>query len=213
MVKKEKKYTVYMHITPSGKRYIGITCRKPEVRWNNGKGYAQNEHFYNAILKYGWDNIDHIIVAHDLSKKMACELEQFLIEKHESTNPNKGYNRSIGGESGSLGVQFTEERKRKIGDAHRGMKHTEDAKRRMREGHLGKPSWNKGRSWTDNEKETFCKAQKSRKAVRCIEADIVYISIRDAERKTGINRCSIKDCCHSRNHCNTAGGYHWEFVI
>ena len=33
---KMKSYTVYKHTSPSGKVYIGITCRKPEYRWNHG---------------------------------------------------------------------------------------------------------------------------------------------------------------------------------
>lgn len=207
-----KRFTVYMHITPSGKRYVGITCRKPEYRWNNGRGYEANKHFHNAILRYGWDNIEHIIVADDLTKDDACQMEQLLIRVHETTNPENGYNQSIGGESGSLGVRLSDERKKKIGDVHRGMHHTEDAKRKIREGHLGKSTWNKGRAWTDNEKETFCMAQKGRKPVRCIETGKVYVGIRDAERKTGINRCSIKDCCSGRKYCHSAGGYHWEYA-
>lgn len=206
----ERKYTVYMHVTPSGKRYIGITCKKPEYRWNHGDGYALNKHFYNAILKYGWENIDHIIVCRDLSKDEACELEQFLIKVHETTNPSKGYNQSIGGESGSLGVHFTDERKKKIGDAHKGMRHTEDAKRRISEGHRGKPTWNKGRSWTDDEKETFCKAQKTRKSVKCVETGIVYLGFRDAEKKTGIEHNDISRCC--RGLRVSVGGYHWEYA-
>ena len=38
-----RKYTVYKHTSPSGKVYIGITCRKPKYRWNNGKGYKEME--------------------------------------------------------------------------------------------------------------------------------------------------------------------------
>ena len=30
-------YTVYEHIAPNGKKYIGITRRKPEYRWNHGR--------------------------------------------------------------------------------------------------------------------------------------------------------------------------------
>ena len=41
-------YTVYMHISPSGKRYIGITSVKPKYRWRNGKGY-ETQIFYRAI--------------------------------------------------------------------------------------------------------------------------------------------------------------------
>ena len=208
----DKRYTVYMHVTPSGKRYIGITCRKPEYRWNHGDGYSQNVHFFNAIQKYGWGNIEHIIVDSDLSKEDACELEKILIKVHDTTNPSNGYNHSIGGESGSLGVVFSEERRKKIGEAHKGMRHSEDAKRKMSEGHLGRSTWNKDRPWSDDEKEIFCLAQKTRKKVRCIETNAIYMSIRDASKKTGINRCSIKDCCNGRKSCKSAGGFHWEYA-
>ena len=29
-------YSVYLHIFPNGKVYVGITKFKPEYRWNNG---------------------------------------------------------------------------------------------------------------------------------------------------------------------------------
>lgn len=50
----DKCYTVYMHISPSGKRYVGITRQRPVARWKNGRGYINNEYFYRAIKKYGW---------------------------------------------------------------------------------------------------------------------------------------------------------------
>ena len=207
-----KNYTVYMHTSPKGKRYIGITCRKPEYRWNHGRGYQKNQHFFNAILKYGWDNFEHTIIASDISKEEACSLEQTLIEKHQTHNPKFGYNRSTGGECGGLGVVFSDERRRKVGEAHKGMTHTEDVKKRLSEAHKGLPTWNKGRSWTAEEKQTMAEAQKTRKAVICIETGIIYLGVRDAERQTGINRCSIKDCCHGRKHNKSAGGYHWAYA-
>lgn len=205
-------YTVYMHITPSNKRYIGITCRKPEYRWNNGKGYSQNNHFYNAILKYGWDNIEHIIVADELSKETACEMEKLLIKEYKTTDPDNGYNHSTGGDGGSAGVVFTEERKQKLRIASTGRTHTEQAKKKMSEGHKGKPSWNKGRAWTESEKKKLQIAQTGNKPVRCIETGVTYYSAREASRETGISRCSIKDCCNGRTHCKSAGGFHWEFI-
>jgi group I intron endonuclease len=207
-----KYHTVYMHITPNGKRYIGITCKKPERRWNNGKAYEYNKHFYNAILKYGWENIEHIIIAEGLTKEEAGKMEIDLIQKYNCTNPDFEYNRSTGGEWGGIGVVFTEERKQKISKAITGKRHTEVARRKMSEGHKGKPSWNKGRKWSDQEKKVFSRAQKTSKPILCVETNIVYNGTREAHRETGINRDSIKDCLHQRPHCKTAGGYHWQYV-
>ena len=42
----ERNYKLYVHISPSNKRYYGITCQeKCEYRWQNGKGYTPNKHF------------------------------------------------------------------------------------------------------------------------------------------------------------------------
>lgn len=46
------KYIVYMHITPSNKRYIGITSTRPERRWRNGTAYKENDYFTKAVQKY-----------------------------------------------------------------------------------------------------------------------------------------------------------------
>lgn len=92
-------YTVYKHTTPSWKVYIGITGQKPEKRWKNGNGYKDNEHFYRAILKYGWENIKHEIVQNGLTKQQACDLEIELIAKYDATNPKHGYNNTMGGEA------------------------------------------------------------------------------------------------------------------
>lgn len=97
-------WTVYIHISPSNKKYVGITSRPVEERWKNGLGYIKNDHFYRAILKYGWDNFQHIIIANHLSKKDACNLEIELIKKYNSNDYNYGYNISSGGESGKKSV-------------------------------------------------------------------------------------------------------------
>lgn len=106
-------YTVYIHTNRiTGMKYVGITCQDVAVRWQtNGNGYRKQEHFWRAIKKYGWNNFDHEIIASELSKEDACKLEQELIAKYDTRNNTKGYNKSIGGEAGALGVERTEEQR------------------------------------------------------------------------------------------------------
>lgn len=100
----ENIWCVYKHTTPSGKVYIGITSQKPERRWRNGHGYGNCVAFWNAIQKYGWDNIKHEILENNLSNEDACEKEKLYIEQYQSTNPKYGYNITSGG-SGCPGLK------------------------------------------------------------------------------------------------------------
>ena len=94
----ERNFIVYKHTSPSGKIYIGITCKKPKVRWNNGNGYKHNGHFYRAIKLYGWDNILHEVLFENLNKEEAILTEKFYIALYDSTDPLKGYNITYGGD-------------------------------------------------------------------------------------------------------------------
>ena len=75
-------YTVYEHKNKlNGKRYIGITSRKPQERWGrDGSGYKSTPHFYSAIQKYGWDGFEHNILYINCTLEQACELEKALIK-------------------------------------------------------------------------------------------------------------------------------------
>lgn len=144
-------YTVYKHTAPNGKVYIGITGRKPEKRWDNGNGYKGNEHFYRAIRKYTWKNFKHDILETGLTKEQACDKEIELIAYYDSTNPDKGYNHSIGGDCSATGARFTEERRKnasektkelwadekyraKVIEAHKGYKPTKEELQKRSEG-------------------------------------------------------------------------------
>ena len=96
-------FTLYMHTVPNGKKYIGITKRNPKERWNRGSGYRSNEEFYQDIKKYGWGNIKHEILLSNISQEEAEEWEIKMIAKHDTTNPEKGYNFSKGGGYGGKG--------------------------------------------------------------------------------------------------------------
>ncbi len=49
-----------------------------------------------------------------------------------------------------------------------------------------------------------------KKAVRCEENGIIYGSIKEASRQTGISNTIISRACRKENA--TGGGYHWQFV-
>lgn len=95
-------YTVYMHVVPNGKKYVGITTVEPKKRWNRGSGYSSNEEFYEDIRKYGWDNIEHLIVKDGLNQGDAEAMERELIARYNTTNPKYGYNFSRGGGHGGI---------------------------------------------------------------------------------------------------------------
>lgn len=91
-------YTVYCHIFPNGKRYIGITSQLLYKRFHNGLGYKNSPKMDNAINKYGWENIEHIILEENLTKEEALEKEKYYIKKYNTIDDNFGYNISTGGE-------------------------------------------------------------------------------------------------------------------
>lgn len=142
-------FVVYKHTSPSEKVYIGITNQKPERRWrSDGSGYRQNEQFYNAIKKYGWDSFKHEILYTDLSLEDALKIEKDLIQEYQLYK--NGYNKSVGGDYGGYTESVREKisrsvtklwsdetyrdhmRKAHIGiSASKGFKHTEEAKQKM----------------------------------------------------------------------------------
>lgn len=86
-------YFVYCHIFPNNKYYIGI-AKDPEKRWAKGKGYKANKPLYDAIQKYGWENIKHIIIQDYTEKRYAESAEGLLIYIFNASNKQFGYNKS-----------------------------------------------------------------------------------------------------------------------
>lgn len=158
----ERNYKLYVHISPSNKRYYGITQKKNvNRRWQNGNGYKNNIHFFNAITKYGWDNFKHEVLFIDLTKEEACLLEQCYIALYDSTNPSKGYNRSYGGET-NRGFTFTEESKKKLSDAHKGKTLSDEHKHKISESEKGEKHWLYGKHHSDETKQKISKANKGK---------------------------------------------------
>ena len=180
-----RNYCVYKHTSPSGKVYFGITSLTLERRCDNGRGYRLNPYFSRAILKYGWENFTHEIVAQGLTKDAACAMERELIAKHHSTDPAYGYNLMGGGEHYTHSLTSRE----KMSAAHMGLTASEETRAKMSAHYAG------GRP---------------RKPVRCIDTGVVYPNINTAARATGADRRKIVRVCDGQRR--TTQGLHWEYV-
>lgn len=229
-------YSVYKLTFPNGKVYIGITSLKPEKRWANGYGYLGKKDgeytqplMARAILKYGWENVEHEIIYSGLNKEDACDKEIELIAKYQSNNRTYGYN--IG--NGGVGtISFSKETLNKMSEAKKGEKnpwygkhinhpmygkhHSEEWKRERSIATMGEKNPSYGKHRSDDTRAKMSEAHKKRdkegikKKVHCIEMDVIYSSITDASKQTGINKGNISSVCNGK--METAGGFHWEFV-
>lgn len=227
-------YTVYMHTTPNGKVYIGITSRELHKRWKRGEGY-KDQAFYNAILKYGWENIKHDVLAENISLEEANQMEIALIKQYKSNNKRYGYNVASGGE-GSPGFKHTDEAKDKISKAHKGKHKSEKHKEKLRIANTGKhlseetkkklSESHKGRKLNQNQRETLMKYNvnkvlseetrakisqnsKSKRKVICIETGQVFTSVKEASFWLGMTPNAVSNAVCG--YVDRAGGYHWKY--
>lgn len=206
------KYIVYMHVFPNGKRYVGITGQKPKDRWRiNGNGYRPQKLVYDAICKYGWNNIEHIIVAENLSVSDASKLEKKLIAEYQTTNKQFGYNLSVGGENSPIGVKRSEKTKAKLSASHKGKATrkgfhlSEQQKQHLREINSGKrmPEYVKAKISAKNkgQKPTALAIMRAKEAcnkpVVCISTGCVYESATVASVATGEHRNTITRHCRN----------------
>lgn len=210
MVTKAYNYTVYVHLFPNGKRYVGITGQQVKERWRvNGNGYKPQKLMWKAIQKYGWNNIQHIIIAENLTSSEAGELEKRLISEYKTNDIAFGYNQSIGGENSPIGVKRSDETKRKLSLSHKGQTRNKgyhlrlEQRQHLREINLGKKlseeTKRKISEKNKNQKPTQFAIQRCKevcnKPVICIATGIVYESATIAGKQTGEARNTITRHC------------------
>ena len=86
----------------NNKVYIGLTTLTLEYRWKRhiteSKNVSNEKHLYKAIRKYGLENFLVEEIDHSSSLEELGELERKYIKQFDSTNPNRGYNLTAGGE-------------------------------------------------------------------------------------------------------------------
>ena len=75
----ENNYSVYQHVTPDKMYYFGTT-QNVKQRWRKNGSLYKGTALQPYIEKYGWDNIQHIVLFKDQTKENALWIENFLIE-------------------------------------------------------------------------------------------------------------------------------------
>jgi len=203
-------WVVYMHTTPSNKKYIGMTSTGVNTRWGNKGIRYKDQMFYRAINKYGWDNITHEIISENLNYNQAKELEINLIEKYQTYKYEFGYNLTKGGEG------------------HNGFKTSEETKEKMRNNREGANACSYGSFPSEETKlkmsvsaknKVFTKETREKMSINKFkqvfqydkEGNFIntYISASEASNKLNINIGNICACC--RHIKKIAGGYFWSY--
>lgn len=146
------------------------------------KGKRCNKYLYNAINKYGIENF-LIEIIEVVNKENILNREQYYID---SLNPKYNICKIAGNTLGlkmsdefkenqrqrMIGSKHTEETKRKIGDAHRGIPRPEYIREKLK-------TINIGRKHTDEAKKKFSGENSSNAKLKNIEVVDIKTMIRD----------------------------------
>ena len=239
-MERSKVFYIYAHRTPSNKYYIGITSKhRVQDRWDNGNGYKNCPIFYKAILKYGWNNIEHYIIASKLSENMAKNLEIHLISFFKACK--RSYNITNGGD-GHLGYIPSEETRKKLGNGRRGKSLSKEHKLKLSKTFKGRKAHpntiaaiirthtgkivseetrqklrklNLGKHHTEETKEKLSTISSKPVIQYSLKEDFIkeYKSASEAARFLGKRPSSIIHCCNHKTNYNTAYKYKWEWKV
>lgn len=117
---------------------------------------------YNAIQKYGWDNIKHEVIHENLTAKEAKKLEKYYItEVYHSNDKQFGYNMTSGGD-GLVGYHHSEKSKQKISNASKMMWNNKDFREKMSGKHAGKNNGNYGKTLSEEHRKIISDYAKQR---------------------------------------------------
>lgn len=218
---------VYIYTFPNGKKYIGQTTQTLAKRASRGNNYKSSPAVYNAIQKYGWDNIQKETIECQSEEEMD-NLERELIAKYKTTDINFGYNIEDGGNKNK---HLSEETKKKLSDLnkgennpHYGKPRSEETKRKISETKTGV----KRESFSEEWKRKLSESKKGKKRsplteeikdkisktksqpVICIETQEIFCSAREAGKKYNRSSRTIQGAI--RGDQQTAAGYHWKYI-
>lgn len=221
-------YTVYIHIIPKeiskynwNKYYVGITRQNPKKRWGgNGCNYKES-YFYNAIQKYGWNNIKHEIIVDKINKENACYLEKFIIKCLKSNQRKYGYNISDGGEGGNRRALKPVKQYDLLGNFIKEYPSAAEAARCLNidRTHITKACKHGGMTfgflWCYS-KDEITRPYRRKCQKDLVQFDLnfnfinIYNSIKSASCVTGISSDCLSKCANGQN--KTAGGFIWRYL-
>ena len=130
-------YSVYQHVTPDGMYYFGATSNIKR-RWSNNGAEYKGTALQPYIEKFGWDNIQHIVLFRDQTRENALWIENFLIEtaREDGVCINKQRSGLVSKEEGynqDRNQKYYEQNKDKIRERQR--EYQDEHKDKIREYH------------------------------------------------------------------------------
>lgn len=209
----DRPYLVYRHIFPNGKSYVGITKRPPLLRWKNGTAYKKQAKIAHAIAKYGWENVQHEVLAYGLTLAEANRMEQEMIVQFDSIV--NGYNITSGGD-GLTGMKHSEATKAKISRANKGRHYTHGTPVLLKyQAEHG--SWNKGKPLTGEHLRKITEERQRRCNKRIFACDPLthemvreFASCTQAAARLGVSKECISRCANGGR--KTSAGYEWRYA-
>lgn len=218
-----RNYTVYCHVSPCDKIYFGITGTTTKKRWNSGHGYCRNERFFEDIVKYGWDNFEHIIIKKDMMREDALSLEVELIKVYNSTNEDVGYNLTSGGTSYSHS-QFTKDKLSELFSGKGNPMYGRRGKRGKDSHWFGTSGPMFGKEHSDETKDKISKSRlgkfngdknPSAVSVRCVTTGKEFGTLKEAGKYYSTAPCNISSAC--RGKIGSSGklngeSLEWEYI-
>jgi group I intron endonuclease len=223
------KYTIYKLIDPITNeiRYIGLTFNDLKQRLKSHcseKSKSHKSNWVQSLITQGLKPIIESIEDNILSYDEVCEREIFYINKYKS----EGYRLTNMASGGNKNKKMSFETRNKMSNSAKNRNFrlvlSEDVKKIISEKTKKRfeNQFERERLKISNKKYEDSKTEEQKlkdiliqdvKSVIQYDKNMnfisEYVSIRDAERKTSINRANISKCC--KNKVKSAGGFIWKF--
>lgn len=189
------RWCVYKHTNRlDGKAYIG-RCRWPnyQERWANGNGYRNAPRFWPEIERNGWDTFSHAILFCDLDVNEANRIEQEMIAKYKTNDPEHGYNVCAGGQ-GFTGAHHSEDTRKRISEKLKKYEKTEQHRKHISESKSG---------------VKHHAAKRVYQMTKSGELIKVWDYMQQACDALKISKPNVSACCLGKRP--SAGGYKWTY--